>query len=54
MSSKVKSTSPSCAAARVCKMVLVDPPIAMSNAMALLKASYVAMARGSTESSSSP
>ena len=52
MSRRLKSTSPSCAAARVWRIVFVDPPMAMSIDMALRNASRVAMLRGSTESSS--
>ncbi len=52
MSSWVKSTSPSWAAASRWRIVLVDPPIAMSIVIAFAKASRVAIARGSTDSSS--
>ena len=52
MSSMPKSTPPSCAAARICSTVLVDPPMAMSKAIAFSKASLVAMLRGRTEASS--
>ena len=52
MSAMVKSTPPSWAAARMCSTVLVLPPMAMSRAMALVKARLSAMARGSTASSS--
>ena len=54
MSEMVKSTSPSCAAARMCSTVLVEPPIAMSRAIAFSNAFLVAIERGSAESSSSP
>lgn len=52
MSERVKSTSASCAAARMCSTVLVEPPMAMSRAMAFSNAAFVAMFRGSTDSSS--
>ncbi len=53
MSAMVKSTSASCAAARRCSTVFVEPPIAMSSVMALAKACQLAIARGSTLSSPS-
>ena len=53
MSVSVKSTSASWAAARMWRTVLVEPPMAMSRAMALPKAALVATLRGRTESSSS-
>lgn len=53
MSCRVKSTSASCAAARMCSTVLEEPPIATSSVMALLNAAFVAMPRGVTPSSSS-
>ena len=46
MSAMVKGTSASCAAARRCSTVLVDPPMEMSSVMAFSKASKVAMPRG--------
>jgi hypothetical protein len=52
MSGRAKSISPSWAAARMCRIVLVDPPMAMSRAMAFSNAALVAMRRGSTDSSS--
>jgi hypothetical protein len=52
MSFKLKSTSPERAAARICRIVFVDPPMAISKAMALEKAAFVAMERGRTELSS--
>ena len=45
--------SASCAAASRCRIVLVEPPIAMSSAIAFSNASRVAIDRGSTDSSSS-
>ena len=48
-----KSTSASRAAARMCRIVLVEPPIATSSAIAFSKASLVAIERGSTDSSPS-
>ena len=51
MSVIVKGTRASWAMARRCSTVLVDPPIAMSSAIAFSKASKVAMLRGSTERS---
>ncbi len=53
MSAIVNFTPASCAMARMCSTVLVDPPIAMSSAMAFSKASKVAMARGTTPASPS-
>ncbi len=52
ISFRPKSTSASRAAARMWRIVLVEPPMATSRAMAFSKASLVAMARGSTEKSS--
>ncbi|CSD47825.1 Uncharacterised protein [Vibrio cholerae] len=46
------STSPSCAAANRCNTVLVEPPIAISSAMAFSNAALLAMLRGKTEASS--
>ena len=43
---------PSCAAASVCSTVFVEPPIAMSSAIAFSNASRQATERGSTDSSS--
>ena len=43
----------SCAAARRCRIVFVDPPIAMSSAIAFSNAFVVAMFRGRSDSSSS-
>jgi len=51
MSAMVKSTPASCAAASRCSTVLVEPPMAMSRAMAFSKALKLAMERGSTEAS---
>jgi hypothetical protein len=51
ITARSKSISPSCAAARMCSTVLVEPPIATSSAIALLNASRVAIERGSTDSS---
>src|SRR5699024_3953580 len=51
ISSMVKSTSPSLAAANKCSTVLVEPPMAISSAMAFSKALKLAILRGSTESS---
>ena len=53
IAARSKSTSPSCAAARMCSTVLVEPPIATSSAIAFSKAARVAMLRGSAEASSS-
>ena len=50
----VKSTSDSCAAASRCRMVLVEPPIAISKVIAFWKASNVAMPRGNALASSAP
>ncbi len=47
ISSMVKSIPPSWAAARMCSTVLVEPPMAMSSAMAFSKAALEAMLRGS-------
>ncbi|MCY1237143.1 hypothetical protein D9M72_498280 [compost metagenome] len=52
MSAMVKSTSPSWAAARMCSTVLVEPPMAISSAMAFSKACLEATLRGRTLSSS--
>ena len=52
MSSSVKSTPASLAMARMCRTVLVEPPMATSRLMAFSKAALVAMERGRTESSS--
>ena len=52
MSAMVKSISASCAMARMCRMVLVEPPMAMSSVMAFSKA-LKPMERGSTVVSSS-
>ena len=52
ISFSVKSTPASCAAASRCSTVLVEPPIAMSSAIAFSNASRVAIDRGSTDSSS--
>jgi hypothetical protein len=48
MSSRPKSTSASWAAASRCRIVLVEPPIAMSSAIAFSNAAREAMLRGST------
>ena len=48
MSAMVKFTPASWATARMCNTVLVEPPMAMSSAMAFSKACKVAMLRGST------
>ena len=53
MSLSVKSTSADCAIARMCSTVFVEPPIATSIVIAFLKACFVAIERGSTDSSSS-
>ena len=53
MSASVKSTPASCAAARMCSTVLVEPPMATSRVIALANAALVAMPRGVTVSSSS-
>lgn len=47
-------TSPSCAAASRCRMVLVEPPIAISSVIAFSNASNVAMPRGRAVGSSPP
>ena len=52
ISRMVKSICPSCAAAKVCKIVLVEPPMAISMDIAFRKASLVAIERGRTDSSS--
>ena len=52
MSSSVKSTSALCAIARMCSTVLVEPPIATSIVIAFSNACFVAIERGSTDSSS--
>ena len=52
MSATPKSSSASRAAASRCSTVLVEPPIATSRATAFSNAARVAIARGSTESSS--
>ena len=52
MSLSPKPTPASCAAASRCRTVLVEPPIATSRAIALPNAAGVAIARGSTDSSS--
>ena len=52
MSATPKSSSASRAAASRCSTVLVEPPIATSSATAFSNAARVAIARGSTESSS--
>ena len=54
MSCSVKSSSASWAAASRCRIVLVEPPIAMSSDIAFSKAARPAMARGSTVTSSWP
>ena len=48
MSPMVKATPASCAMARRCSTVLVEPPMAMSSVMAFSNASKVATLRGST------
>ena len=53
MSDMVKSTPASCAMARRCSTVLVEPPMAMSSVIAFSNASNVAMLRGSTGASPS-
>ncbi|MNY04698.1 hypothetical protein D3C86_1373900 [compost metagenome] len=52
MSAMVKSTPASWAAANRCSTVLVEPPMAMSRAMAFSNAALVAMLRGRALSSS--
>ncbi len=52
MSAMVKSTPASWAAASRCSTVLVEPPMAMSSAMAFSNAALVAMLRGRAEASS--
>ncbi|MNN54640.1 hypothetical protein D3C81_1694650 [compost metagenome] len=54
MARRSKSTSPSWAEASRCRMVLVEPPMAMSRVMAFSNALRLAMLRGSTDSSPSP
>ncbi len=51
MSAMVKGTPASRAQARRCSTVLVEPPMAMSRAMAFSKAANEAIERGSTEAS---
>ena len=51
MSVRSKSISPSWAAARMCRTVLVEPPIATSSVMALANAAFDAIERGAAESS---
>lgn len=53
ISGSPKSTPASVAAASRCRIVLVEPPMATSRAMALPKAAGVAMDSGRTDSSSS-
>ena len=53
MSAIVKRTPASWAMARMCSTVLVEPPMAMSSAMAFSNASKVATLRGRTEASPS-
>ena len=53
MSLMVNGTPASCAMARMCSTVLVEPPMAMSSVMAFSNASKVAMLRGSTLASPS-
>jgi hypothetical protein len=53
MSAIVKSISASCAAARTCRTVLVEPPMATSSVIAFSNAARVATERGSTDASSS-
>lgn len=48
-----KSTWASRAAARMCRIVLVEPPMATSSVIAFSNASRVAIERGSTDSSPS-
>ena len=52
MAARSKSTSPSCAAARMCSTVFVEPPMATSSAIAFSNAARVAMLRGSALASS--
>jgi hypothetical protein len=54
MAARSKSISPSCAAARMCSTVFVEPPIATSRAIAFSNAFLFAIERGSTDASSSP
>ncbi|MNR68062.1 hypothetical protein D3C85_1923860 [compost metagenome] len=51
MSRRSKSISASWAAASKCRMVLVEPPMAMSRVMAFSNAWKFAMLRGNTDSS---
>ena len=53
ISFRPKLTPASCAAASRCRIVLVDPPMATSSAIAFSNASRFAIDRGSTEASSS-
>ena len=53
MSCIVKSTPASWATASRCSTVLVEPPMAISSDMAFSKAAFVAIERGSSESSPS-
>jgi len=53
MSASVKARSASWAAARMCRTVLVEPPIATSRAIAFSNACRVAMVRGRADASSS-
>ena len=53
MSAMVNSISASLAIASRCRMVLVEPPMAMSSEMAFSNALYP-MERGNTEASPSP
>jgi hypothetical protein len=52
ISFRPKGTPASCAAASRCRIVLVEPPMAMSSAIAFSKAAKEAMERGRTVSSS--
>ncbi len=54
MACRSKSTSASCAAASRCRMVLVEPPMAMSSVIAFSNAARVAMPRGRAPISSPP
>jgi hypothetical protein len=54
MSAMVRFTSASCAAAKICSTVFVEPPIATSSAIAFWKAFSVAIDRGNTDSSPGP
>ena len=53
MSAIVNATPASWAMARMCSTVLVEPPMAMSSAMAFSNASKVATLRGRTDASPS-